>query len=126
MQSILRNFRLGSVAVTCSVKPLVHINAMHENAIASCTIVDRDCPRIARCVEEEPRGSSSVGPASPRATAASRRVQGAELARTASSGDDSSVPLYARRKWKAPVRLDVRAGAALGQIEPAGDDDAAV
>jgi len=34
------------------------------------------------------------------------------------------VPLYARRKLKAPVRLDVRAGAALGQIEPAGDDDA--
>ena len=31
-------------------------------------------------------------------------------------GEDE-VPLYARRKWKAPMRLDVRAGASLGNIE---------
>lgn len=120
MQNILRNLRLGSVAVTCSVKPLEHINATHENVIANCTIVDRNHPRIPRCVEEEARGSSLV-PASPRATAASRRVQGAAHARSASAGDDDSVPLYARRKWKPPVRLDVRSGAALGQIEPADE-----
>ena len=31
----------------------------------------------------------------------------------------SDAPLYARRKWKAPMRLDVEVGASLGDIESA-------
>jgi len=114
VQSILRHLRLGSVSVTCSVKPLEHINARHENAIASCTIVARDHPRIERVTEEDAAsddGSSSSSRRSRACAAVNPNAPGAN--------DGDMVPLYARRKLKPPMRLDVRAGAELGQIEPA-------
>ena len=99
MARALADRTLGAVRVTCSVRGLDAIARAHGSALASCDVVDRDLPRAVRCVEDdESRGMTARGGAVAR---------------------ERDAPLYARRKWKAPMRLDVETGASLGDIESA-------
>jgi hypothetical protein len=105
MARALADRALGAVRVTCSVRGLDAIARAHGSALASCDVVDRDLPRAVRCVEDD---ESSAETARADAVTRERAVVRA-----------SDAPLYARRKWKAPMRLDVEVGASLGVIESA-------
>jgi len=141
MARMLRDRPLGSTRVTCSVRGLEGIKRAHERVIAGCDVVARDLPRIARCVDDEDDDDVEDNVAGVlkenRRTMTTKNDDDARRRRTISKntttksssslsipssemssdvGEDE-VPLYARRKWKAPMRLDVRAGASLGNIE---------
>jgi len=142
MARMLRDRPLGSTRVTCSVRGLEGIRRAHEGVIAECDVVARDLPRIARCVDADADEEGSAADATdadvvvlkenrrtkPQTndddvrrrrtveTTASLFIQSSSSQISSDVGEDE-VPLYARRKWKAPLRLDVRAGASLGNIE---------
>lgn len=108
--------RCGAVRVTCSVAPLRAIARYHEDALASCELVERDRPRLVTCGDAREGERESEATGTPRASSEDAR----EGDREGSSGKEKKeedVPLYARRKWKAPSRLDVKIGAQLGDIE---------
>ena len=141
MARMLRDRPLGSTRVTCSVRGLEGIKRAHERVIAGCDVVARDLPRIARCVDDEDddveddvagvlkenrrtmttkndddarRRRTTSKNTTAKSTSLSLSIPSSEM--SSDIGEDE-VPLYARRKWKAPLRLDVRAGASLGNIE---------
>lgn len=140
MARMLRDRPLGSTRVTCSVRGLEGIKRAHERVIAGCDVVARDLPRIARCVDDEDddveddvagvlkenrrtmttkndddaRRRRTISKNTTTKSSSSLSIPSSEM--SSDVGEDE-VPLYARRKWKAPMRLDVRAGASLGNIE---------
>lgn len=145
MARMLRDRPLGSTRVTCSVRGLEGIKRAHERVIAGCDVVARDLPRIARCVDDDEdedddeddevaggvlkenrrtmttkndddarRRRTTSKNTTAKSTSLSLSIPSSEM--SSDIGEDE-VPLYARRKWKAPLRLDVRAGASLGNIE---------
>lgn len=141
MARMLRDRPLGSTRVTCSVRGLEGIKRAHERVIAGCDVVARDLPRIARCVDDEDddveddvagvlkenrrtmttkndddarRRRTISKNTTTKSPSSSSSIPSSEM--SSDVGEDE-VPLYARRKWKAPMRLDVRAGASLGNIE---------
>ena len=105
MARALADRTLGAVRVTCSVRGLDAIARAHGSALASCDVVDRDLPRPVRCADDD------------ESRAATSRADAVARERAVVSVSDA--PLYARRKWKAPMRLDVEVGASLGDIESA-------
>ena len=105
---------LGALRVTCSARRLEAIERAHGAAIAECELVDRALPRLVRCVEEEEEES---GPSSSDGGLRRSLSSGAASADGEGDGKEDDVPLYARRKWKAPMRLNVKVGAKLGEIE---------
>ena len=104
---------LGALRVTCSARRLEAIERVHGAVIAECELVDRTLPRLVRCVEEEEEKS---WPSSNERGLRRSLSSGGASADSEGDGKDD-VPLYARRKWKAPMRLDVKVGAKLGEIE---------
>jgi hypothetical protein len=105
---------LGALRVTCSARRLEAIERVHGAVIAECELVDRTLPRLVRCVEEEEEKS---GPSSSERGLRRSLSSGGASADSEGDGKEDDVPLYARRKWKAPMRLDVKVGAKLGEIE---------
>lgn len=106
--------RCGAVRVTCSVTPLRAIARHHDAAIASCEVVERDLPRRATCGDA--REGAREAEASGTSRGSGEDVGGGDHEGT-SGKKEEDVPLYARRKWKAPSRLDVKVGAQLGDIQ---------
>ena len=104
---------LGALRVTCSARRLEAIERAHGAVISECELVDRALPRLVRCVEEEEESGPSSSDGGLRRSLSS----GAASADGEGDGKEDDVPLYARRKWKAPMRLDVKVGAKLGEIE---------
>lgn len=107
---------LGALRVTCSARRLEAIERVHGAVIAECELVDRTLPRLVRCVEEEEEEEKG-GPSSSERGFRRSLSSGGASADSEGDGKEDDVPLYARRKWKAPMRLDVKVGAKLGEIE---------
>ena len=111
---------IGAVRVTFCAKALVVFALAHPTVIASCEIVARDARRRLRCVDEDDETKAAA-----RDGVARREGRNRESGSKSSgewSGNDvkmNETPLYERRRWKAPSLLDVKAGAALGEIESA-------
>lgn len=102
--------------MTCSVTPLRAIARHHEDVIASCELVERDLPRRATCGDAREGWREAEASGTPRGSGEDAGGGGGEGS-NGKEKKEEDVPLYARRKWKAPSRLDVKVGAQLGDIE---------